>query len=435
MYPRLRPSLVLGVLLAVALLAPSTAAQEPEDADAPATALRVALGRALGEHALLLGEVVRSGIADSPDFDAAAAALEANTEDVVAAIDAVYGAEAADAFAELWRNHVAYIVDYARAVADGDADAAELAAEQLDRYVADFSGFLADALPALPPDAVEGLIGEHVQQLEHVASFDEREFGSAYAAVSETYGHMFEVGDALTIGIVSLFPDRFTGRDAAFSPATDLRMTLDRLLGEHTHLAAALMRALLVDAPSASGAIDVVAANSDALSVTIGRVYGLEAALAFAELWDRHVDAYAAYVTALAADDTAAADEARAELEAYQSDFGAYVADANPHLSAAALEALIGEHTELLVRQADAYAARDYDESYRLGREAYEHSGQLGAGLATAIADQFPQRFPDAAMAARPVGDGPVIGLAVLVGLLGLAALNTAWRRTRVAVG
>ena len=407
-------------------------AQDEAPSDAPATVLRVAIDRALGEHAFLLGEVIRSGIADAPDFNAAADTLEANSDDVIGAITDVYGADSGEAFGEQWRNHVAYIVDYGRALGDGDEDAAQLAADQLDRYTTDFSGFLADAMPALPRDAVEGLIGEHIQQLEHVASFGEDDFGGAYGAIRETYAHMFAVGDGLTIGIVSLYPDRFTGRDAAFSPAADLRVTLDRLLGEHSYLAALAMRAVIRDASDVPNAAEALAANSAELSETIGKVYGADAADAFAELWSTHTDAYVAYVTAIAGDDDAAANAAIGELAEYEADFSVYVAEANPFLSGEAFEMLIAAHTDHLVAQADAYAAGDYAASYQLGREAYVHTGELSASLATAISDQFPMRFPDAAL---PQPRPPVapVGVGLLVAGLTIGTLGAARRQSRIS--
>jgi len=424
-------TLTLILALVAIMLATPVAAVEERSPDAPATALRVAIDRALGEHAFLLGEVVRSGIANGPDFDAAAAALEENSADLIAAIEGVYGAEAGEAFAEQWRNHVAYIVDFGRALSTGDTDAAQLASEQLDRYVTDFSAFLADAMPALPPDAVEGLIGEHVAQLEHVASFNEGDFGGAYDAIRETYAHMFAVGDGLTIGIVSLYPDRFTGQDAAFSPATDLRVTLDRVLGEHSYLAALAMRAVLRDSADSQSAADALVANSDALQATIGGVYGAEAAEAFAGMWETHVAEYVAYVTAVADGDGVAADAALDELAAHQTDFSAYLADANPFLSGDAFETLIAAHTEHLVAQADAYAAGDYDASYAIGREAYADIGDLSTSLAGAIADQFPLRFPDAAVT-QPGPPTAFVGAGLLAAGVILGVVTTVRVRARI---
>src|SRR5918992_1247270 len=105
-----RSTRALGIsllLLVAVVVGPGRAVAQDEDA--PATALRVTLDRLLGEHALLSMEVVRG------------------------AIEGIYGPDAGAAFAEQWRNHIAYLYDYARARAEGDSDATELARDQLDR--------------------------------------------------------------------------------------------------------------------------------------------------------------------------------------------------------------------------------------------------------------------------------------------------------------
>jgi hypothetical protein len=429
-----RRVVVTGLLVLASIAGSPHAAWGVEEEDPPATALRVGLDRLLAEHALLSMEVVRSAIADAPDFDAAAGVLEENTSEIIAAIEDVYGPEAGAAFGEQWRNHIGYLVDYARATAEGDSEASALASRQLDRYVSDFSELLAGAMPVLPAETVEHLIDEHVRQLEHVAAFDHADFGHAYPAIRDTYRHMFDIGDGLVIGIVSAFPERFTGRELAFSPATDLRITLDRLLGEHTYLAALAMRATLNEAPDRVNAAEALAGNSADLAAAIAGIYGQAAGDAFGALWESHVTSYFAYVAGLADDDDAAVADALDQLRDYRRDFSSFIANANPFVPDAALEGLLEAHTDHLVRQADAYAAEDYDASHRLAREAYAHTAELSASLAAAIQDQFPQRFPDAAMTA-PAGSWPIAAAGALGALGLLTVLVVRSRRARVGGG
>jgi hypothetical protein len=417
------------VVVVAALVGPAMVAGQDEDD--PATTLRVTMDRLLAEHAMLSLEMVRSAIAATPDFEAATAMLDQNTSEVIAAVEGVYGPEAGAAFAEQWRNHIGYLVDYARARIAGDADAAELASTQLDRYVAEFSALLVEAMPVLPRETVTELIDAHVQQLEHVAAFDDSDFGHAYPAIRETYRHMFEIGDGLVIGIVTAFPNRFPGRERAFSPATDLRVSLDRLLGEHTYLAALAMRATLNGAPDVASAVDALDENSDELAALIADIYGEAAGDAFAALWTSHVGSYFAYVEALAADDQAAAATALAGLTDYRQDFSGFVADANPLVTEGVLASLIEIHSDHLVSQADAYAAGDYEAAYELARDAYIHSGELSASLAGAIGDQFPKRFPDASMDLRPTAFPVAMGIGLA--LAGLATGVLIARRRRVA--
>jgi len=363
----------------------------------PAAQLRVTLDTTLAEHAFLLGEAMRAGLQSGPDFDAVGDALEGNTSDLVDMIADVYGADAGDAFGELWRSHVAYLIDYTRALADGDAGAQDLAENQLHDYVTDLSAFLSQANPNLPQDAVDELVGEHVAQLEGIAAFESGNYSLAYPALHETYMHMFDIGDALAEAIALQFPERFTGKSLAFSPAGDLRIALDGLLTEHTTLAVTAMRAGVTEADDQAAARTALNANTEAIGDWIAEVYGASAGVAFDDLWREHTDAYLSYVASTVDGDANGQEAALARLREYQTDFSQFLADANPELSEAALRGMLEHHTDQLVAQADAYADGDYEEAYRLARETFRHAVTMGDALALAIAAQFPDKFPDAA--------------------------------------
>ena len=75
----------------------------------PAADLRVTLDTLLGEHALLAVAATQKGLDGAEDFEAAAAALDANSVEVSEAIASVYGDEAAEQFLDapsLWRDHI-----------------------------------------------------------------------------------------------------------------------------------------------------------------------------------------------------------------------------------------------------------------------------------------------------------------------------------------
>jgi len=415
-------ALLCGVLMLLA--AAPVSAQDPSEA--PATQLRMAIDRVLAEHAFLIVQVMRTGLSGGAEFAAAGDALDENTGELVAAIEGIYGQDAADAVDEQWRNHIAFIVDYARALDDNDTSAANLATSQLQEYVTDFSALLAGAAQ-LPKDAVEGLINEHVEQLQQVASFEGAQFGEAYPAIRETYEHMFMIGDGLASGIVAQFPDRFSGRFSAFSRATDLRLDLNRLLGEHTELAALAMRASLTDAPDEAAASEALEANTAELQAAIATIYGEAAGTAFGTRWRSHTDLYLDYVAATKASNSTAQATALRGLRNYRSSFTAFLVSANPLLSAVEFEGLIAEHTDQLVEEADRFAEGDFDAAYATGRDAFAHSGVLADYLAHAIADQFPDLFPDTA--ARDRGPDRWV-----VGVLTLLAAVLVWALASSAV-
>lgn len=204
---------------------------------------------------------------------------------------------------------------------------------------------------------MRGLIAEHVDQLKQVASFDAASFGDAYPAIRDTYDHMFMIGDGLAGGIISQFPRTFTGSRFAFSPATDLRLRLDRLFGEHTQLATMAMRAVLTDAPDLAAAATALDENSEEL-----------------RHWLHHTDLYVDYVAATLDGDEAGRQAALDELRAYRSDFTAFLAGANPFLPADDFESLVPEHGNLLVSRRTvsrkATSRRPMQRSARHGRRS-----------------------------------------------------------------
>jgi hypothetical protein len=409
-------------MLMTAVAAPAPVAA----ADKPATALRVALDGILGEHAFLIIEAMRTGLTAGPEYDAAANALDANTDALVGAITGIYGQAAGDAFGEQWRNHIAFIVDYARALSTNNTSAAQLADSQLKDYVTKFSTLLAGAVE-LPEAAVEGLIREHVEQLEQVASFEQSRFGEAYPAILETYQHMFMIGDALATAIIAQKADKFPGRDFAFSAATDLRLSLDQLLGGHTELAALAMRAGLTLSPDVEASVNALNQNTEDLRAAITSIYGPAAGQAFLAQWTEHTSAYLAYVSAKRSGDTSGQQAALDRLRNYQTTFTNLLVKANPHLSATHFRELIAAHTDHLINSADQYAAMDFAAAYTTEREGFAHSGVLSAYLASAIATQFPGRFPNAAVADE-IPMLTILGIALLV-MAGLVVVGRGVRR------
>lgn len=371
--------------------------------DTPAAQLRIAVNRALAEHAFLLGEAMRAQLGDREGLEAAGAALEENTVELIGLVADTYGDAAGDRFGELWRNHVAYLLDYTRALEADDASAQDLAQHQLHDYVTDFSSFLAEANPNLPSAAAEQLIGEHVEQLESIAAYDAGDYGQAYPAIRGTYQQMFVIGDALSEAIALQFPERFTGKSVAYSPAGDLRLSLDQLLGEHTVLAVTAMRAGVSEAADQDAARDALDANTDALAAAVAEIYGDAAGDAFVDLWRNHTDAYLSLVSSTLDDDIGGQQEALDMLAEYRTAFSQFMSDANPELSPAALRGMLKHHTDQLVEQVNAFASGDYDRAYATARDAFAHAFEMGDALALAIAAQFPDLFPDTAVR-QPLG-------------------------------
>jgi hypothetical protein len=421
---------VLALVVAGQLLAPGLTAAARADAapssqslasavtlDSPASALRVALGRLLSEHAFLTMEQMRAIADERPDAAAASGAVDANTEELAAAIGSVYGDAAASEFGTLWDGHVDDLAAYAEAVRDDDAAAREEAHHGLETYRSEFGEWLAAANPNVTAEGVADLLHLHTDQL---TSYLDDDFDAAFVTERQAFAHMFETGDTLASAIISQFPDRYPGRGEGFSPAVGLWLALDRLLGEHLVLAAEAMRAGQSDTAEFDAASRALSDNSADLASSIGAIYGEAAEEAFGSLWTEHIDAYLAYIEAIRDEDEVAQEEHRSVLEGYADEFGAFLAAANPHLEAGSVSDLIQHHTLALLDQVDAYAEGDYERAYATVREAYAHMFDVGKALAIALSEQFPARFPALpASSTDTAGDGmpvaPLLPVAMLV--------------------
>jgi hypothetical protein len=199
-----------GTTLAVASPAPRHAPRSAET-PIPVSELRAKLNTLLQEHAYLAASTTNAALGGrNSEFEAAAAALDANSVDLSKAIGMVYGAGAETAFLSLWRKHIGFFVDYTTGVATKDKAKQNKAVNDLVGYTQDFGAFLASANPNLPKAAVADLVKAHVLTLKDVvdaqASGDQRK---AFTALRSAAGHMMMIADPLANAIAKQFPEKF----------------------------------------------------------------------------------------------------------------------------------------------------------------------------------------------------------------------------------
>lgn len=177
----------------------------PAGFDDPPQQLRSALGQLLGEHSELVVDVTRAALAKSPEFSEAAAALDANTRELGQAINAVFGANAADQFGDLWADHVNAVVAFTTAVVeDNKADQAKARAD-LDAWSDRFGSFLATAVKnrAAATAFVEVAHHHDEQLLTSITSFKDGDYAKAHQITYEGYQFMFAIADNLAKAIES----------------------------------------------------------------------------------------------------------------------------------------------------------------------------------------------------------------------------------------
>jgi len=178
----------------------------------PAADLRVTLDQLLGEHALLAVSATQKGYDGSPDFNAVAKQLDANSVALSKAIASIYGAKAGDQFLNgknMWRDHIKDFVTYTVALKKHDQAGKDKAVTALGAYVQQFGSFLAKAT-GLPASAVQADLAEHVGQLK--SQIDHYAAGNYTQAAMDTntaYQHMFMTGQILATGITAQNPSKF----------------------------------------------------------------------------------------------------------------------------------------------------------------------------------------------------------------------------------
>jgi hypothetical protein len=359
-----------------------------------AAELRASLNYLMGEHILLASSATGAALAGrDAQFNAAAAALDANSVDISKAIGSVYGQGAGDAFLPLWRRHIGFVVDYTVGVATKDTPKQDKAVADLVQYTQDFGAFLASANPNLPKDVVAELVKTHVLTLKDV--IDAQAAGDqpkAFMATRTAYAHMGMIADPLAGAIVKQFPDRFPG--STMSAAAGLRSTLTMAFQEHTYLAARATGAALGGRdPEFKAAAAALDANGVDISKAIGSVYGQGAGDAFLPLWRRHIGFVVDYTVGATTKDQAKQQKAVEDLVGYSQDFGAFLASANPNLPKDVVAGLVKDHILTLKPVIDAQAAGDQPKVYTLLRSATVHVRMIADPLAEAIVKQFPQKF------------------------------------------
>jgi hypothetical protein len=186
----------------------------------PRSDLQLALDHLLSDHMVLAAEAMRAGLRETPEFEAATASLDENTQDLAKAIAGVYGEDAGAQFRDVWHEHTSAYVSFVDALVRGDGPQRQESLARLHGYHDRIAQFLASANPMLDGPAVSDLIRRHVQalitQAEATAADDP---DRAVTATRDGYAGTFEVGAALSDAIARQFPDRF--RDLTELPLTD----------------------------------------------------------------------------------------------------------------------------------------------------------------------------------------------------------------------
>ena len=215
----------LGETLAVALSGPGGSSFTNK----PAWRLKSQLARLLGEHVILVVAATRAGVRNTPDFAAAAEAVDANTRDLAGAVDTLFGATAAQRFQKLWADHVDQVMAYTAGVATGDAARREDAVNRLNGFERALAAFLSTATGGRLPSAslAQAILMHDQMLLAQIDAFAAKQYEQAQDSAYSTYGHMIEVAGQLA--------DAFAGTVAARMPQGGSQTGYGGTAGRHDH--------------------------------------------------------------------------------------------------------------------------------------------------------------------------------------------------------
>jgi hypothetical protein len=178
------------------------ATQEMPARHTPTDRLSSALAQLLGEHVEIAIDAMRAGVEGAPDFEAAAGALNANTEDVASAMDSLFGADRAEAFNDLWADHINLFVEYTVAVGENDEAAKNDIAERFEQVISEFGATLADTTDGeVDADVVQQAMTLHERQLfEQIEVYADQRYGEAHDLSYVAYEHIRGTANALAVG-------------------------------------------------------------------------------------------------------------------------------------------------------------------------------------------------------------------------------------------
>jgi hypothetical protein len=181
----------------------SMPAKEAAGLDAAPEQLRSAFAMLLGEHMELVVDAQRATFAGSPEFQAAATQLNANTATLTRAMAGIVGPQKAAEFQRAWANHVEGLVAYTTAVADKDEAARTVAKKNLDGFAERLALFFSDVVRNVltTEPLTEAITAHDAHLIDQVDAYAAKDYTRAQQSEDEGYQQMVGVANVLVDAI------------------------------------------------------------------------------------------------------------------------------------------------------------------------------------------------------------------------------------------
>jgi hypothetical protein len=208
--------LVLVVAFATALDIPLAGAVEGKAKAAmlnskSAIALRMTMRKLWEDHITYTSFYITSALAGSDDTGKVAERLLKNQEDLGNAIKPVYGEAAGNKLTALLKEHILIAVDLVKAAKEGNKEATEAADKKWYKNGEDIAEFLNNANPKnWTKKALTEMMFAHLAVTKDaVVAKLNKDHGAAIKAYDKGHDHILMMADALAVGIVKQFPEKF----------------------------------------------------------------------------------------------------------------------------------------------------------------------------------------------------------------------------------
>lgn len=177
----------------------------------PRSSLEAAVRKLWSDHVIWTRQYIVAAVAGTPDVNAAAQRLLKNQEDIGAAIVPYFGQGAGDALTKLLKEHITIAVDLVASAKGGDSAAFTKHDARWSANIEQLADLLSNANTHWPRKDVLNLLALHLTltKQEAVARL-QKDWAADVKAFDDIFVEAMTISDAISGGIVKMFPDRFT---------------------------------------------------------------------------------------------------------------------------------------------------------------------------------------------------------------------------------